>query len=99
MTVLGILVAIALVFGAGFGLTTVLWRERSPLLALELFGLSWLLGSAVVSVSLALLGLVFEKAILIASVTLLCIGLALHGRNRFLQTIHLETGLRQKPQW
>jgi hypothetical protein len=73
------LTALILVFGAGFGASMLLCRNASRVALTELIALSWLLGTAVVSLSLWLLAILLRGVWLQIGVTIISLALALGG--------------------
>lgn len=73
------LVALLLMFGAGFGATMIVLRKAPRIPVAQLLSISWLLGSAVISLSLWLLGLLIHGTPLQVLVTVMAIGLTLVG--------------------
>lgn len=99
MTTLGILLAVLTVFAGGAGLTLALWRGSRPILAAELFGLSWLLGAGLVSALLALVGIGISGGALFAVVA---VGMLLFGGlgvQRLRDGVRIETGFGDAPVW
>lgn len=73
------LIALLLVFGAGFGASMLLFRDASRVAIAELMALSWLLGTAVISLSLWLLAILLQGVFLQIAVTIISLALALGG--------------------
>ena len=82
MSALGVIAALVLVLAAGFGLALLLGGETSKFAAVELAALSWLLGSAFVTLATFLLGQLVSGFSLQSITALGCLFLALLGRNR-----------------
>ena len=57
MNAVSALIALLVIFAAGFGATMLLFKKRQPVPFVELFALSWLLGALFVSVALPCLGI------------------------------------------
>lgn len=73
------LIALILVFGAGFGASMLLFRNAARVAVTELIALSWLLGTAVISLSLWLLAILLRGVSLQIAVTIVSIALTLGG--------------------
>jgi hypothetical protein len=73
------LTALLVIFGAGFGVNTLLPRNTQRIAMTELIALSWLLGGAVISLSLWLLGISLRGVLLQVAVTIISLGLTLIG--------------------
>lgn len=73
------LIALLLVFGAGFGASMLLFRNATRVAIAELLALSWLLGTAVISLSLWLLAILLRGVWLQIAVTVISLALALGG--------------------
>jgi hypothetical protein len=73
------LIALLLVFGAGFGASMLLFRNASRITITELMALSWLLGTAVISLSLWLLAILLGGIFLQIAVTVISLALAWGG--------------------
>lgn len=79
------LAALLVIFGAGFGVSSLLPRNTQRIAVTELIILSWLLGGAVVSLSLWLLGTSLRDLPLQVAVTIISLGLTLIGVARWRQ--------------
>jgi hypothetical protein len=73
------LAALLIIFGAGFGLTVLLMRDATQIALAEVIALSWLLGGAVISLGLWLLGILLRGVPLQIAVTIISAGLILIG--------------------
>lgn len=73
------LAATLIIFGTGLGTSLLFMRNRTRVALAELIALSWLLGGAVISLSLWLLGMVLRGVPLQMAVTFISVGLALFG--------------------
>lgn len=83
------LAALLTIFGAGFGAALLLLRNVKQIAVAELAGLSWLLGAAILSLSLWLIGMLLHGVLLHIAITFIALGLTLAGiaifRNRKLK--------------
>jgi hypothetical protein len=95
----GTLLAVLSVLAAGCGLTLALWRRPGPILAAELFGLSWLFGAGFISLLLALAGTALGGGALISVVAIACLALGGYGARRWRQGVRIETGLAGALAW
>ena len=81
--------ALLTIFGAGFGVTLLFLRNVKQIAVAELTGLSWLLGAAVLSLSLWLIGMLLRGVSLHIAIAFIALGLTLTGiaifRNRKLK--------------
>ena len=81
--------ALLTIFGAGFGVTLLFLRNVKQIAVAELTGLSWLLGAAVLSLSLWLIGMLLRGVSLHIAIAFIALGLTLAGiaifRNRKLK--------------
>jgi hypothetical protein len=81
--------ALLTIFGAGFGVTLLFLRNVKQIAIAELAGLSWLLGAAVLSLSLWLIGMLLRGVSLHVAIFFIALGLTLVGiaifRNRKLE--------------
>jgi hypothetical protein len=81
--------ALLTIFGAGFGVTSLFLRNVKQIAVAELTGLSWLLGAAVMSLSLWLIGMLLRGVSLHIAIAFIALGLTLMGiaifRNRKLK--------------
>lgn len=76
---LATLAALLMLFGAGFGVTMLLLPDSTRMAVAELIALSWLFGTAIISLTLWLLGIVVRGVTLQITVTIICLGLASIG--------------------
>ena len=76
---LSLIGALLTIFGAGFGMCVLLNRGARELKIVDVVAVSWLLGTAAVSLSLWLFGLALRGPGLQSAVTALCLLLALSG--------------------
>lgn len=81
MDIVLITIALLSIFSAGLGISLLLATNR-PKGGAELFGLSFLFGSAVVSLFLFILGFLLSGSVLRWSVTFLCVAIGMIGINR-----------------
>ncbi len=99
MTVLALILAISLIFAAGFGLALILWRGQQPILGAEVFGLSWLLGAAFVSATLAIGGIALNGSALLALTTMGCLALLVQGIYKIRKGARIDTGFTGSMRW
>ncbi|MEA3213812.1 MAG: hypothetical protein QOE70_6869 [Chthoniobacter sp.] len=99
MIPLGILLAILSIFAAGAGATLLLWREAQPMLLGEMFAASWLLGAGVVSLLLAVGGMLCAGWLLIALVGAVCFGLGWIGWRELRGGGRIILGMEAAPPW
>ena len=71
--------ALLTIFGAGFGVTLLFLRNVKQIPVAELAGLSWLLGAAVLSFSLWLIGMLLRGVSLHIAIAFIALGLTLTG--------------------
>ena len=79
MNALSAFITLLTIFAAGFGVSSLFLKREAPVSLAEVVPLSWLLGTAFVSLSLACLGIVFSGFVLQAIVTAGCIWLGSLG--------------------
>jgi hypothetical protein len=72
-------VALLLVFGLGFGVSTVLFRKTRSVSLVEIITLSWLFGAGAISLSLWLFGMLLRGVSLQMAVALVAVGFSVIG--------------------
>lgn len=99
MRIAACLLAILMMLSAGMGFTAWLWRGGRAIFAAEWLGLGWLFGAGLVSLALALGGLLLPGSILLPIVAVACLLLGLLGLTRWRQGFAVESGLGGVAGW